>query len=234
MRLMLATLIAAVGAAPLALAQTPPPATPPATAPAAAPPAATPPVASPPAAAPEATLPAAATPAPEAAPPAPPPPPAPPTDPVAIAILDTLQNVCIPAVEGGDLAKLAKADGYRKNGDGAFVLGRQGYKFTILPPGSNPTQCHVDMVHPIYPEAPAAAIVVALHNWSAVERNWSLYRNDKNVEGNQQLTTRSWEHDDPGKHEAMFITTYRHADGSPMGHSSDNSTVVYSEDKTGG
>ena len=148
-------------------------------------------------------------------------------------MLDTLQNVCVPAVEGGNLDKLAKADGYRRSGDN-YVLNRKDFKFTLLAPGSNPTQCHVDLVHPIDPVAPAAPIVVALHNWAAVERGWDLYRNDKNVEGSQQLTTRSWEHDDPGKHEAMFITTYRHPDGSPMNRSSDTSTMVYSETKTGG
>ena len=175
-----------------------------------------------------------ATPPVPAAPPAPPPPPAPPTDPTAIALLSTLQSVCIPAVEGGNLDQLARSDGYRKT-DGDYVLKGRGrpYEFTILAPGSNPTQCHVDMVHPIYPEAPAAALVVALHNWASVERGWSLYRNDKNVaSNNQELTTRSWEHDDPGKHEALVIVTFRHADGTPMKRDADTSTMIYSETKT--
>jgi hypothetical protein len=230
--------VAAVAFSPIAFAQTtmqpgaPPVAAPPASAPSPTPPAASPPPASAPgaSAAPLTATPGTAgTPATSPPPPvAPPAPPAPPTDPTAIALLDTLQNVCIPSVEGGNLDKLAKANGYRKSGDN-YVQNRRDYKFTLLAPGSNPTQCHVDLVHPVYPEAPAAALVVALHNWSAVERNWTLYRNDKNVEGEQQLTTRSWEHDDTGKHEAMFITTYRHADGSPMNRNADTSTMVYSE-----
>ena len=214
MRLLLASLIAAVGVAPLAVAQTPPPA-----APAAAP-----------AQTPAPTPPAAAAPAPEA-PPAPPPPPAPPTDPAAIAMLSTLDNVCVPALAGGDLSKLAKAGGYHKSGEN-YVLHGRGFQFTILAPGSNPDQCHIDMTHPVDPEAPAKPIVVALHNWAAVTRGWSLYRNDKNVSGNQELTTRSWEHDETGKHEALVITTYRHADGTPMQHSNETSTVIYSFDKT--
>jgi hypothetical protein len=136
-------------------------------------------------------------------------------------------------VEGGNLDKIAKARRLHKT-DSGYVLSGAGFKLTILQPGSNPTQCHIDMTTPVTPEGPAAPVVVALHNWAAVESGWSLYRNDKNVEGNQQLTTRSWEHDDPGKHEAMFITTYRHADGSPMNGRSDNSTLVYSETKTTG
>ncbi|HEY1448270.1 MAG TPA: hypothetical protein VGF33_07010 [Caulobacteraceae bacterium] len=221
MRLLTASLIAAVGAAPLAYAQTAAPtSTPPAAAPAAPPPAAA-------AAAPTTTPPAA----PPAAAPAPATPPAPPTDPVAISLLDALQNVCVPAVEGGPLDRLAKAHNFHKSGDDYVEIGRN-FRLTILAPGSNPTQCHVDIVHPVYPEAPAAPIVVALHNWAAVERDWSLYRNDKSAEGGQELTTRSWEHDDPGKHEAMFITTFRHADGTPTKGNADTSTMVYSETKS--
>jgi hypothetical protein len=227
MRLLIASVIASViatgGAAPLALAQT---AQPPATSPAQTP-------AQAPAAAPTAAAPTAAAPA-VAVPPPPPPPPAPPpepTDPVAIGLLDTLQNVCIPAVEGAQLDRLAKSHGYRKSGDD-YVLKGRGFQMTLLAPGSNPSQCHIDIVHPVYPEAPAAPIVVALHNWAAVSRGWTLYRNDKNAEGGQELTTRSWEHDDPGRHEAMFITTYRRADGAPMRGGADTSTMVYSETKS--
>lgn len=230
MRLKLAALAASLGVAPLALAQTAQ--TPPASAgPAPAAPSA--PAAQTPAAAPAAQTPPAATPPAETPPPAPPPPPPPPTDPAAIAILDTIQNVCIPAVEGGNLDRIAKSRGYRKN-DSGYSRSGPGFKLNLLPPGSNPNQCHIDMTTPVTPEGPAAPIVVALHNWAAVESGWSLYRNDKNVEGDQQLTTRSWEHDDPGKHEAMFITTYRHADGAPMRGNADNSTLVYSETKTSG
>jgi len=32
-------------------------------------------------------------------------------------VLDVLQKVCIPAANGGDINKLAKADNYRKSGD---------------------------------------------------------------------------------------------------------------------
>ena len=123
---------------------------------------------------------------------------------------NTLDNVCIPAVNGGNLASLAKSAGFRTNNDN-FVLKHPGYQFTILAPGSNPNQCHVDVVHPIDPEAPGKPIVVALHNWAVFGRGWSLYRNDKSVSGNQELTTRSWEHDSGGKHEALVIITFRKA-----------------------
>jgi hypothetical protein len=163
-----------------------------------------------------------------AAPEAPtPPPPGPPTDPTAIALLNVLQTVCVPAANGGDLAKLAKSAGFRTNNDN-FVLKHPGYQFTILAPGSNPNQCHVDVIHPIDPEAPGKPVVEALHNWAVYDNGWTLYRNDKNVSGNQELTTRSWEHDSGGKHEALVIITFRHADDTPSQRSADTSSVIYS------
>jgi hypothetical protein len=165
-----------------------------------------------------------------AAPAAPPAPPAPPTDPVAIALLSALQNVCIPAANGGDLAKIAKAAGYKKSGDN-FVYKQPAFQFTVLAPGSNPTQCHIDIVHPVDPEAPAKPLVIALHDWAALTHGWSLYRNDKNVEAGEEFTTRSWEHSEGGKNEALVITTVRKADGSPSMKNADTSMMIYSVTK---
>ncbi len=231
MRPALVCLIAFAGLAPMAVAQTAPQ---PATAPAdttAAPPAQTP------APAPAvAEAPAAQAPAPASAPvvaDAPPAPPAAPTDPAAIALLSALETVCIPAANGGDLAKIAKAAGYKKSGEN-YVYKQPGFQFTVLAPGSNPTQCHIDLVHAVYPEAPAKPLVVALHNWAAISRSWSLYRNDKSVDAaaGQEFTTRSWEHSADGKDEALVITTVRKADGSPSRKDADTSMMLYSVSKT--
>ncbi len=218
MRLALASLI--LLAAPAALAQTAAPT------PAAAPPATAAPVAP---AAPPADQGAAGQ-AP-AAPEAPPPPPAPPTDPAAIGVLAALDNICVPLVDGGDVGKLTKANGFRKSND-AWVTKQKSYQITLQPQGSNPDQCHLDIVSPVDPEAPAKPIVLALHDWAAVTRSWSLYRNDKTVQSNQEFTTRSWEHDEPGKHQALVLTTIRKADGSPMKGSSDTTQLIYSSTKT--
>jgi hypothetical protein len=174
-----------------------------------------------------------APPPPAPVPEAPPPPPPAPTDPAAIALLSALEQVCIPAANGGNLAQIAKSAGYRKSGDN-FTYKQPGFQFTVLAPGSNPTQCHVDIVHPIDPEAPAKPLVVALHNWAAVSRGWSLYRNDKNVEAGEEFTTRSWEHAADGKNEALVITTVRKADGTPSQRNADTSMMIYSVTKTPG
>jgi|GEM_PF-510081 len=231
--------------APAAAAPTPPPAmTPPASTAAPTTPGTSPPPAAAPTAAPTppsstpATPGAAPTPAgPPAltqrpAPPVPlpplppPPPPPPPTDPAAIGVLNVLDNICVPLVNGGNLAKLAKTAGFRKSGDN-YEMKQKTYKLTVLAQGANPGQCQVEIVHPIDPEAPAKPIVIALHDWAAVTRGWDLYRNDKNVLGSQELTTRSWEHDEDGKHLALVLTTFRKADGTPSQRNADTSEMIY-------
>ncbi len=136
----------------------------------------------------------------------------------------------MPAVIGGDWPSLAKAAGLRKSGN-AWVLKGQGYQLTVNPPGSNPNQCIVDIVHPVDPTAPAKPLIIALHNWAAVERGWSLYRNDKSVLGATEFTTRSWENSEDGKAYALVLTTMRKPDGSPMKGNADTSQMNYSVTK---
>jgi hypothetical protein len=107
----------------------------------------------------------------------------------------------------------------------------KGFQLTVLAPGSNPGTCHVDIVSPVDPEAPAKPLVVALHNWAAVTRGYTLYRNDKNVTGAQELTTRSWELAEGGKNQAVVLTTFRKADGTASnGH--ETSEMLFSASST--
>jgi hypothetical protein len=168
-----------------------------------------------------------------AAAPAPPPPPAPPTDPVAIAVLDVLQKVCIPAANGGDLGQLAKTDGMRKANDGSWSLKQKAYTLTIQSPGSNPNQCHVDVTHPADLESPGRPIIVALNDWAGVTHGWSLYRNDKNVQAGMQFTTRSWQLDWNGTEQSLVFTTKRKPDGTPLHQNTDESELIYGVMKTG-
>lgn len=256
MRLALVSLIALTAAAASAVAQpTAPPASPPPPPPAATP---APPAASPPPAAAPASSPApAATPgaAPGAgtspppppiqtapisswvtqeAPPSPPPPPAPPppppTDPTAISVLSALTTVCIPAANGGDLGQLARAAGYRKSGD-TWTLRTRDFTLVIENPGTNPSQCHVDVTHPVDQEAPGLPIVSALHDWAEVDNGWSPYRNDKSVQDGLEYTTRSWQRDQNGKAESLVFTTHRHPDGTPMQRTNDLSEMIYGVQK---
>jgi len=230
MRLALASLAALT--ATFAAAQTPPPPAPPAAPPPASTTPAAPAPAAPAAPGPQAGAPAAA-PAAEAPPPAPPPPPpAPPTDPAAIAILSVLQNVCIPAANGGDLPKLAKAAGYRKTDNDEWLLRQHDFTLRIENPGSNPNQCHVDVTHPADLEAPGRPIIVALHEWATGPNGWSLYQNSKSVEGDAEYTVRSWQHEGDGKSESLVFTTHRHADGTPLQRDVDQSILIYAVTKS--
>jgi hypothetical protein len=255
MRLALVSLIALTAAATNAVAQPAPdapaappapaaaqPAPPPAAAPAAPAPAATPapaptgaPASGPAApATPPPAAPAAAAPAPEAPAAtdteAPPPPPAPPTDPTAIGVLSVLTNICIPAANGGNLPQLAKTNGYRKTGD-TWTLRQKDFTLVVESPGTNPNQCHVDITHSVDQDAPGKTIVVALHDWAQFTNNWSLYRNDKSVQGGSEYTTRSWQRDANGKSEGLAFITQRHPDGTPMQRTSDTSQLIYSQTK---
>jgi hypothetical protein len=202
MRLATIVFMGAAGLASLALAQTPPE-----------------------------PAPAAATPAPSVTPAAAPgeapaAPPAAPTDPAAIELLDTLQSVCMPAVNHGDLAKLAKAAGFRKAGDN-FVLKRPGFQFTVLAPGSNPTTCQVELLHAVDQAEPAKPLVVALHNWAAVAHGFALDRNDKHTEDGQEFITRSWVLNADGVHQALVLTTIRKANDTPSDRNGDTSEMFY-------
>lgn len=231
MRFALVSLIALTAAAANAVAQ-------PAPTPAPAPAAET--ATTPPPAAPSSTAPAtpAAVPAPAAPAPLPPlpetpptpalpaTPPPPPTDPTAIAVLSVVTNVCVPAANGGNLAQLAKTNGFRKTGD-TWTIRQSAYTLSIENPGTNPNQCHVDVTHPVDQDAPGREIVAALHNWAELTNGWSLYRNDKSVQEGFEYTTRSWQRDQDSKSESLVFTTQRHPDGTPMQRTSDTSQLIY-------
>jgi hypothetical protein len=199
-------------------------ATAPATTPSASAPA-TPSTEAPVTAPPGGTTPTAETPPPS--PPPPPPPPPAPTDPTAIAVLDVLQKVCIQAATGGNFARIAKGYGLRKQGELNWVIKQKDFTLTVEDPGSNPTQCHVDLVHPADVDAPGRPIIIALNDWAAVERGWSLYRNDKNVQGTIQFTTRSWQLDWNGQEQSLVFTTMRKPDGTPAKGAQDTSQLIY-------
>jgi hypothetical protein len=230
MRLPLVSLIALAAAA-NAYAQAPAPSAPP------TPPSAASPTQGPPGAAPAApvgqapaTPPGAAAGAPAAAPA----PPAPPTDPTAIELLSLLQNVCIPAANGGNLVQLAKTAGLRKQGDQGWAMKTKDFTVLVANPGSNPDQCHVEITHPADMESPGRPIIVALNDWATGAANgWSLYRNDKSVQGDMQFTTRSWQLDWNGKEQSLVFTTKRKPDGSPLHPNVDESEMIYGVAKTG-
>jgi hypothetical protein len=233
MRLPLVSLIALAAATSVVAQPAPPPPAPPAATPPASTTPAQPTAAATPGATP-ATAPPAGTTAETAQPPAPPPPPAPPTDPTAVALLNILQQVCIPAAKGGNFVQLVKAAGLRKQGDQGWALRQKDFTLLVDNPSfSNPGQCHVQVTHPADLEAPGRPIIVALNDWAGVTNGWTLYRNDKNVQGGVQFTTRSWQLDWNGEEQSLVFTTKRKPDGTPLHPNSDESEMIYGVAKIG-
>jgi len=145
-------------------------------------------------------------------------------------VLNVLQKVCIPAANGGDVTQLAKAAGYRKSGD-TWTYRQRDFSLLIDNPGSNPTQCHVEVMHPVDMESPGRPIIVALNDWAGIVNGWSLYRNDKSVQSGMQFTTRSWQHTTDAKAESLVFTTRRKADGTPLHSGQDESELIYGVQK---
>ncbi len=178
-----------------------------------------------PAPAPDAAAAAPAADAPPAAPETPPPPPPrTPTDVTSLAVLNVLQNVCLPLAKGADLAGLVKPMGFKLKRDlwvQQYLKG--GYTITVHPVGSNPGVCNVDIDHPI---DGITEVIIDLHNW-AMARDWTLYRNDKYDTGLER-TTRSWTLDTAASQEALVLLTVRKPGGKPMTAKTDHTELLYS------
>jgi hypothetical protein len=158
------------------------------------------------------------------APPAPPPAPAVPTDPAAIRTLSVLESVCKPLVDGGDLAALAKQQGFKKKRDIQTLQFAKPGVISVLPNASNKNVCMMEIDHAIGSDK---ALTVAVHDY-AVARGYTLYRNDE-FTTDLKRHTRSWELTRAdGKTEALVLITSRKPDGSPLGKNADKSTLMYS------
>ncbi len=145
-----------------------------------------------------------------------------------------LQQVCIPAANGGNFVQLAKAAGLRKQGDQGWALKQKDFTLVVANPSiSNPDQCHVEVTHPADLDSPGRPIIVALNDWAGVTNGWSLYRNDKSVQDGMQFTTRSWQLDWNGKEQSLVFTTKRKPDGTPLHPNSDESEMIYGVAKIG-
>jgi len=155
---------------------------------------------------------------------APPAPPPAPTDPTTIQVLNVVEQVCKPLVQGGDLPSLAKPLGFKKNRDGMWVLSlSKPYQIGVLPPGSNQNVCDIDIMHAVGGDEP---LTVGVHNY-AIARGFTLYRNDEYTT-DLKRHTRSWELTANGKTEALVLVTERKPDGSSVGKNADHSTLMYS------
>lgn len=176
-------------------------------------------------AAPEAT----AAPAPEApAPEAPPAPPPEPTDVTSLAVINTIERICVPMVRGTPIAKLAPSLGFKKKRDVWVWVYQKGYQVSIQPSTTNPTVCTIDVNHPVEAVAPAATLATDLHYWAQRQGGgWFLARFDKYVT-DMERTTRSWEKEGDTEGQALVLMTERKITGAPVNPKYDHTQVLFS------
>jgi hypothetical protein len=235
MRLALSSLIVIAGLATAVQAQEPaaqPPAPPAATPPAAAP-------AAPPAADPAAAPPAAVAtpPAPAAEPAPPPPPPTLPTTGDGAAAIAVLEKVCVPAVKGGNLDAVAKANGFKLNRrDLTWARplslekgASKDYQIIIFPIGANKGVCNAEIRHAIGGDA---EIAKALNIWSFVHEPpldpTANYTQPQDPDGLRRVR-RSWEYLTSTNSIGLNFSTVKKPDGTPVSAKYDMATMQYQE-----
>lgn len=193
----------------------------------------------PPAVAPDAAAPAATPATPEAAPA--PPAAAPPVEektytlPTTGAegqIIDVINRVCKPLVQGGNLDELAKGLGYKKNrrdGTWTATLQTKPYTLTIWPQGSNKDVCRLAVNYGIDQEKP---IIVGLNIFSFLHRPELLQqRNDFVPATDYKRITNSWEFFDENQSIGLVFLQLKKPDGTPVNKNWDSGEILYSERK---
>ena len=226
MRLAISSLVLAAGLATAAQAQAPAQAPAQPAAPAAQPGA----TAAQPAGAPATQAPAAQ--APGGAPAAPP---ALPTAGDGAALLSVLDNVCKPAVRGGKLEDVAKAQGFKQNRrDMTWAKplgGNKAYQIVVFPQGSNKDSCFGEVR---FAHGQDATLTQALNVWAFVQQPpldpTANYTQPQDPDGLKRVR-RSWEYVASNQSVGVNISTVRKPDDTPVNRAYDLATFQYQERK---
>ncbi|MBI1408198.1 MAG: hypothetical protein GC145_18970 [Caulobacter sp.] len=159
------------------------------------------------------------------APPIPEPPPAPPpapTEATAVMFRSQLENLCMPSVRGGDIAKLAPALGYKKKRGQYELQWAKGFKAYVSDSSSNPRVCTVLIQHPI---DGLVATIDDLHAW-AIYRGFTLEDNAKRTT-DMERSTRKWENNTAEGREVLLLLTTRKVGGEPINKKYDQTELIY-------
>lgn len=147
-------------------------------------------------------------------------------------IIDVINRVCKPLVQGGDLEQLAKPLGYKKNRrDGTYTatLVEKPYTLTIWPQGSNKDVCRLTLRYGIDQEKP---IIVGLNIFSFLHKPELVQqRNDFVPATDFKRITNSWEYFTDKESTGLVFLQLKKPDGSPVGKSWDEGEILYSERK---
>ncbi|ENZ80380.1 hypothetical protein OR37_03695 [Caulobacter vibrioides OR37] len=151
------------------------------------------------------------------------------TDPVTVRLLDVLDKVCKPQVNGGDFAQLVKDYGFKKKKDQwVFDLGKP-YNITLDNPGSNKNVCTVTIEYS-QDAAQAQELANGLHDWATWENSpqLRLIRNDQTVGSDFRRFTVSWDDAWAGGHAGLVYMRLKKLDESSVGKNFERAQILYS------
>jgi hypothetical protein len=182
-----------------------------------------------------ADAPAAPAPAPAAPAASAEPPPTLPTSGDGAEVLAALDQVCVPAVRGGNLEELAKANGYklnRREQTWAKPLGGQkNYSIVLFPQGSNKDVCFGELR---YAMGKDEEIAKALNVWAFTRQPpldpTANYTQPVDPDGLKRVR-RSWEHLSASQSIGLNFSTVRKPDDTQINKNYDQGTLQYQERK---
>jgi hypothetical protein len=147
-------------------------------------------------------------------------------------IIDVVNRVCKPLVQGGNFDQLAGGMGYKKNKrDGTYVgtLVAKPYTLTIWPQGSNKDVCRLTLRYGVDQEKP---IIVGLNIFSFLHKPELVQqRNDFVPATDFKRITNSWEYFTDKESIGLVFLQLKKPDGSPVGKAWDEGEILYSERK---
>jgi len=155
--------------------------------------------------------------------------PPPTTDPVAMKLLGVLDNICKPAVVGGDFQALVKAAGLKKKKEQWFLDLGKPYQLYLDNPGSNKNVCTITIEY-AQGDAQAQALANALHDWGTWENSpqLRLIRNDQTVGSDFRRFTVSWDDNWAGGHAGLVYMRLKKLDETSVGKNFERAQVLYS------
>jgi hypothetical protein len=163
------------------------------------------------------------------------PPPALPTSGDGAEVLAALDQVCLPAVRGGNLEDLAKANGYKLNRReqtwGKPLGGQKNYSIVLFPQGSNKDVCFAELR---YAMGKDEEIAKALNVWAFTRQPpldpTANYTQPVDPDGLKRVR-RSWEYLSASQSIGLNFSTVRKPDDTQVAKNYDQGTLQYQERK---
>lgn len=151
------------------------------------------------------------------------------TDPLSVRLMDVLDKVCKPSVQGGDFAQIVKDYGFKKKKEQWVFALEKPYNITLDNPGSNKNVCTITIDYSQTPEQ-AQELANALHDYATWENSpqLRLIRNDQTVASDYRRFTVSWDDAWAGGHAGLVFMRLKKTDETSVGKNFERAQVLYS------